>query len=163
MKRTAFIGLIIFVALTFSSCYNTENAQLTAEQLELQKKELELKAKELELREKALEQGTNADANTTNSATTEASFLGKWSFKNGADLMEIKSQNGSFLVIWSSVADGHQPHEIPCALVDGNLVGDFYGHKKNVKIALVDASKISLTINPFAAFEPIRDQVFLKA
>lgn len=87
-------------------------------------------------------------------------FLGKWQYNNRYELMEITKKGNDFNVAWKSKADIYQPHEIVCKFVDGQLLGDYYGHTKNFVLNVVGNKKISLTVDPFAEFQPIRNEYF---
>jgi hypothetical protein len=99
---------------------------------------------------------------TDTSIFDEAQFLGNWSYNKEVDLLEISKKGIVFNVLWKSEADGYQPHNIICKLTGETLIGDYYGDKKNVKLKIAGKKKISFTIDPFAEFEPIKNQYFLK-
>jgi len=87
-------------------------------------------------------------------------FVGKWADRNRYDLMEISKKGDDFNVLWKSKADIYQPHEVVCKLIDGNLIGDYYGHKSNFKLKVAGNKSISFNVDPFAEFEPIRNEYF---
>jgi hypothetical protein len=87
-------------------------------------------------------------------------FLGKWAYNNGYELMEVSKTDTGFSILWKSRTDNYQPHEIKSVLVDGALVGDYYGHNGNFRLEVSGPKAVSLHIDPFAEFQPIRNQQF---
>jgi hypothetical protein len=95
-------------------------------------------------------------ANTNQNAT---SFIGLWQHNNGKDSLRIEENEKDFLIIWKSKADNYKPHYINCTLMNNELIGDYYGHKNNLKIKLKEGN-LYFTINPFAEFAPIVNQKY---
>lgn len=87
-------------------------------------------------------------------------FLGKWVYGNRKELMEITKKDTNYSVAWKSWTDGYYEHIIICKFTDGNLIGDYYGDKNNFVIKVVENKNISLSIDPFAEFEPVRNEYF---
>lgn len=90
-------------------------------------------------------------------------FLGKWTSDRGADLIEISHKGSSFDVLYKEEYGPSPTPVIACKLMDGSLVGDYYGHLKNFRVSLSGDDAISLSIDPFAEFAPVRDQRFSKS
>lgn len=53
-------------------------------------------------------------------------------------------------------------YEIEARYDAGKIIGDFYGHKNNVKINLVKEDQISFTVDPYAEFEPIVNNIYTR-
>ena len=87
------------------------------------------------------------------------SYKGLWQFNNGEDSLRIEGKGKNYLVIWKSKADNYDPKYITCQFVKNQLIGDFYGHKKNLTISHKRGS-LYLTLNPYAEFSPIINQQF---
>ncbi|MEQ3662166.1 MAG: hypothetical protein ABNG96_05690, partial [Flavobacterium sp.] len=102
-----------------------------------------------------------AETNTLNGSEkfNPNDFIGLWQSENGEDAIRIEKNDANFLLIWKSKADNYEPHFINCSVKENQLVGDYYGHKGNLKIAL-RKKKLLFTINPFAEFAPIVNQKF---
>lgn len=86
-------------------------------------------------------------------------FLGLWKSENGEDAIRIEKNDADFLLIWKSKADLYEPHYINCTVKENQLIGDYYGHKGNLKVELQN-NNLLFTINPFAEFAPIVNQKF---
>jgi outer membrane protein assembly factor BamE (lipoprotein component of BamABCDE complex) len=102
-----------------------------------------------------------AETNTTE--TTEKfnpnNFIGLWQTENGESSIRIEKNNSDFLLIWKSKVDNYEPHYINCSVKENQLVGDYYGHKDNLKVEFQN-NNLLFTINPFAEFAPIVYQKF---
>lgn len=86
-------------------------------------------------------------------------FLGLWQSENGEDSIRIEKNDADFLLIWKSKADNYEPHYIYCSVKENQLVGDYYGHKDNLKVEFQN-NNLLFTISPFAEFAPIVNQKF---
>lgn len=87
-------------------------------------------------------------------------FLGLWQSENGEDAIQIEKNDADFLLIWKSKADNYEPHYINCSVKENQLVGDYYGHKGNLKVEFQN-NNLLFTISPFAEFAPIVNQKFI--
>lgn len=89
-----------------------------------------------------------------------AAFVSKWSSLNG-DAIEIVMRGSDVAVLYRAKYMT-SAEEIRCTLKDGILSGDYYGHKGNFRLSFADGDRLSLTIDPFAEFAPVRNQLFSK-
>ncbi|WP_320815602.1 hypothetical protein [Flavobacterium sp.] len=102
-----------------------------------------------------------AETNSSNSSEkfNPNDFIGLWQSENGENSIRIEKNNPGFLLIWKSKADASELHYIYCSVNENQLVGDYYGHKSNLKVKLQN-NNLLFTINPFSEFVPIINQKF---
>jgi hypothetical protein len=115
--------------------------------------------------------GDNASSNGAASTSTEF-FNGKWKLVAGEHHPVTKQVVKSFLAIsgmtdastaiWTSELDGSVEHKIELKYTRGGLTGDYYGGKGNVVIQALSDGRLSLTINPFGEFAPIKNSIYAR-
>ena len=76
--------------------------------------------------------------------------------------LAVSGENDTRTAIWTTELEGSVEHTIQLTLSHGVFVGDYYGGKGNVTIASVGGVRLSLTIDPFAEFAPIRNSIFAR-
>jgi len=92
-------------------------------------------------------------------------FIGIWNFSQNKESLNISKNisNEEIKIQFNSWTDGYEDRFFEnCKFIDGKIIGDYYGGKKNVILELED-DKLLLTIDPFHEFTPTKKQVFKKS
>lgn len=120
----------------------------------------------------------SAPARDNSSATGEppvanANVNGKWRLVEGElhpvskqlvqSSLTISGENGTRTATWISELDGSAEHNIQLTYARGDFVGDYYGGKGNVVIRPISGGRLSLTIDPYGEFAPIRNSIYANA
>ena len=109
-------------------------------------------------------------APSADSATQPATINGRWKLVRGEvhpitkqlvkSVLSISGEGDTRTVVWTSELDGYVEHSIVLRRSSGGFTGDYYGGRGNVVISAAGGGRLSLTIDPFAEFEPIRNSIF---
>lgn len=101
---------------------------------------------------------------------TQGFFEGKWKLVRGSrvpgtnrlvkSFLDIKKVGENIEVNYKSELDIFDDNNIQTNYDKGILNGDYYGDKKNVTIRIKSPTEIYFSINPFAEFETINNDVY---
>jgi len=101
-------------------------------------------------------------------------YSGDWLLKSGgthpftgeklnSSLSIIFEEGNRIKINYIDGLSGGVVYEIVGRYDADKIIGDFYGHKNNVKISQINKNEISFSIDPYAEFDPVKGQVYTRS